>query len=243
MRLLHETSRALWHDAAMWSQACREWSGDEVAAMLGLSRWDTAIRGEGPIDEAELRHLRETNPEAPQRPPPASQPQRALQEPAAQRQRGRAVPQIIRAPDVPAQASIWELEGDAEAAATQFTPGGLQELELWLLFSQQRAAHEARRGVQTQGRGIVALQVEPTSTFEKAQVQAEYVPKAAVVAQANVTTNAGDRKVVAFLRTYDPDTHFMVVLVKDNCNPRRLIATYAYADLERSGQGREHGEG
>lgn len=222
MRLLHQKGLALWRDDALWAEAQATWSEVEQAVLLGLARWDTVIAGEGAISAAELIALRECGPWLPEE-PLSSQPQATAPDPSAPRRRGRAVPQVTRGPDVPVQPSIWELEGDPEAVARQISLGGQQELELWLLLAQQRAADEARRGYQRWGRGIVALTVAPHSSFAKGEVRAEYIPQAAIVAQAN-SSSPGDRSVVEFLRGYDPAKEFMVVLVKDDCDPRRLIA-------------------
>lgn len=235
MRLLHDTSEALWRDPAAWARAEADWSEDEVAAMLGLSRWDTVVPGDGPIGAAELRHLRATNPEPPPRSAPPTAPVNTPSD-GKPKQRGRAVQQITRAPDVPAQPSLWEFAGDLEALARSYTPGGEQELQLWLVLTQRRGAEEARRGVKAQGRGLVNVTIDPASTLEAAEVRVEYVRQAAVQAQASPATSAGNRDILAFLRSYNPETHFMVVLFKANCDPRRLIASYAYADVERRGR-------
>lgn len=229
MRLLHQKSLALWRDDALWAEAQDAWSAEERAALLGLGRWATVIAGEGAITTAELIALRERGPWLPKE-PLSSQPQATAPDPSAPRRRGRAVPQVTRGPDVPVQPSIWELEGDAEAVARQITLGGQQELELWLLLAQQRAADEARRGYQRWGRGIVALTVVSHSSFAKGEVRAEYIPQAAIVAQVD-PGSPGDQSVVEFLRSYDPAKEFMVVLVKDDCDPRRLIASYTYNAL------------
>lgn len=229
MRLFHEKSLALWRDDALWARAQATWSDEEQAAMLGLARWDSVIAGQGGITPAELIGLRERGPWQPEA-PPVRQPPVPPPDPSASRRRGRAVPQITRAPEVPVQPSIWELEGDAEAVARQITLGGQQELELWLALSLPRAVEEARRGYQRWGRGIVALTVAPHSTFAKGEVRAEYIPQAAIVAQVE-PGSPGDRSIVEFLRSYDPDKEFMVVLVKDDCDPRRLIASYTYSAL------------
>jgi hypothetical protein len=197
--------------------------------MLGLARWSSVISGEGSITAAEMSGLRESGPWLPEE-PAARQQGAAPPDPTAPRGRGRAVPQITRGPDVPAQPSIWELEGDAEAMARQITLGGQQELELWLALAQQRAAQEARRGYQRQGRGIVALTVTPQSSFVKGEVRAEYIAQATIAVQAN-RSSPGDQNVLTFLRSYDPTKEFMVVLVKDDCDPRRLIASYSYSAL------------
>lgn len=229
MRLLHQRSLALWRDDALWAETQAAWSEEEWAALLGLARWDTVIAGEGAITAAELISLRERGPWLPEEPLPIPAPA-APPDPLAPRRRGRAVPQVSRGPAVSVQPSIWELAGDAEAVARQITLGGQQELELWLRLAQQRAAEEARRGYQRWGRGIVALTVVPHSSFAKGEVRAEYIPQAAIVAQAN-TSSPGDQSVVTFLRTYDPGKEFMVVLVKEDCDPRRLIASYSYSAL------------
>jgi hypothetical protein len=241
MRLFHEKSTALWRDAELWAQARVHWSDDELAAMLGVSRWDTIVEGEGVIRLPELRHLRDTHPGEPERQSPAQQPQSVQTAASAPRQRGRAVPQISRALDMQVQPGLWELDASAEASARQVTPGGQQELELWLLLARQRAAHEARRGFRTQGRGIVALSVDPQSTFTKGQVHAEYVASADVIAQASGRPHAGDRSIVEFLQTYDPEQQFLVVLVKADCDPRRLIATYSFTTVEQPGQDNNQG--
>jgi len=233
MRLFHQKSLALWRDDALWAEAQTTWSEEEQSALLGLARWDTVIAGEGGITATELIGLRERDPWLPEE-PSSSQPQTAPPDPSAPRRRGRTVPQVTRGPDVPVQPSIWELEGDAETVARQITLGGQQELELWLTLTQQRAAQEARRGYQRQGRGIVALTVTPQSSFVWGEVQAEYIAQAAIVAQAN-RSSPGDQSVVTFLRTYDPGKEFMVVLVKEDCDPRRLIASYSYSALTAAG--------
>jgi len=229
LRLFHEKSGRLWRDAALWAEAQAAWSEEERAAMLGIARWGGVVSGEEGITVAELIRLRESGPWLPEE-PPARQPATVPPDPTAPRPRGRAVPQITRDPDVPVQPSIWELEGDAEAVASQITLGGQQELELWLALAQQRASCAARRGFQRQGRGIVALTVRPQSSFARGEVRAEYIPQAAVVAQAN-RSSPGDQNVVTFLRSYDPAKEFMVVLVKEDCDPRRLIASHSYSAL------------
>ncbi len=233
MRLLHQKSLALWRDDALWAEAQTTWSEEERAALLGLGRWDTVITGEKAVTATELNGLRERGTWLPEELPP-SQPSTAPPTSSTPRRRGRAVPQVTRGPNVPVQPSIWELEGDAEAVARQITLGGQQELELWLLLAQQRAAQEARRGYQHQGRGIVALTVTLQSSFVRGEVQAEYIAQAAIVAQAN-RSSPGDQSVVTFLRTYDPGKEFMVVLVKEDCDPRRLIASYSYSALTAAG--------
>lgn len=239
MRLFHEKSLALWRDDALWARARANWSEEEQAAMLGLARWDSVIPGQGGMTPAELIDLRERGPWQPEA-TPVRQPPVPPPDLSAPRRRGRAVPQITRAPEVPVQPSIWELEGDAEAVARQITLGGQQELELWLALSLPRAAEEVHREYQRWGRGIMMLSVTPESSFRKGEVRAEYVSKADVVAQSN-DSSPGDRSVMEFLRSYDPDKEFMVVLVKDDCDPRRLIASYTYSALTAPEPGNDAG--